>query len=81
MWSPGITLAQVHSSLIGGVTLLPILTRRRGPNEKKPIQSNKNQFVPLSFRGCIVRSEGRKDEKLPKVNLSSLECIKQKMTS
>ncbi|KAL3248036.1 hypothetical protein ABHI18_012190, partial [Aspergillus niger] len=29
-------------------------------------------FVPLSFKGGIVRSEGREDEKLPKVNFGQL---------
>ncbi|OJZ79526.1 hypothetical protein ASPFODRAFT_148941, partial [Aspergillus luchuensis CBS 106.47] len=31
-----------------------------------------SQFVPLSFKGDIVRSEGREDEKLPKVNFGKL---------
>ncbi|RDH26199.1 hypothetical protein BDQ94DRAFT_164684 [Aspergillus welwitschiae] len=57
MWSPGITLAQVHSSLIEGVSLLPIVTIRRGPDEKSRYK----------IMGNIVRSEGREDEKLPKV--------------
>ncbi|OJZ79570.1 hypothetical protein ASPFODRAFT_148880 [Aspergillus luchuensis CBS 106.47] len=67
MWSPGITLAQVHSSLIEGLSLLPNLTIRRGPNEK-----GRYKFAPLSIKGGIVRSEGREDEKLPKVNFGQL---------
>ncbi|OJZ80045.1 hypothetical protein ASPFODRAFT_148296, partial [Aspergillus luchuensis CBS 106.47] len=31
-----------------------------------------SQFVPLNFKGDIVRSEGREDEKLPKVNFGKL---------
>ena len=36
------------------------------------ILDTQSQFVPLSFKGGIVRSEGREDEKLPKVNFGQL---------